>query len=315
VRPDGGETRLAWDGANRLREAITEGGDLVTFRYDALGRRVAKVVGDRVVRFFWDGDRLLADEAAPGHAREFVHRPGTWEVMATANGRVCHFDNDQVGLPHAVVDADGGAVVWAAEYDANGAATRVGGEGYDNPARFQGQYHDTETGLSYNRFRYYDPEAGAFVSADPLGLAPGPDPYRYAPNPWIWVDPFGLACANYTAQSRRHVYTHGHAANSPPVVNAHGAVVPKSRFKPREGGQKFTDEVMNHPNVTVTHQANGRVVYDVPDLANPPATPQRITGYDQAGNPVHGGRVVVEGPTPASWSTYSTDEVVTQFPR
>jgi RHS repeat-associated protein len=32
------------------------------------------------------------------------------------------------------------------------------------PLRSQGQYYDNETGLHYNRFRYYDPDCGRFVS-------------------------------------------------------------------------------------------------------------------------------------------------------
>ncbi|WP_162256922.1 RHS repeat-associated core domain-containing protein, partial [Noviherbaspirillum sp. Root189] len=60
------------------------------------------------------------------------------------------------------------------------------------PLRFQGQYHDSETGLHYNRFRYYDPDSGRFVSQDPIGLQGGYNLYQYAANPTIWVDPLGL---------------------------------------------------------------------------------------------------------------------------
>jgi RHS repeat-associated protein len=56
-----------------------------------------------------------------------------------------------------------------------------------------GQYADAETGISYSRFRYFDPELGAFLSPDPLGPAAGHDLYRYAPNVWSWTDPLGLA--------------------------------------------------------------------------------------------------------------------------
>jgi RHS repeat-associated protein len=59
--------------------------------------------------------------------------------------------------------------------------------------RFQGQYFDAETGLHYNRFRYYEPAARRFVSIDPIGLRGGTNLYQYAPNPLSWVDPFGLA--------------------------------------------------------------------------------------------------------------------------
>ena len=107
--------------------------------------------------------------------------------------------------------------------------------------------------------------------------------------------------ANYTQRSRSHVFTHGHAANSPRIPG-------KSRFRPTEGGQKFTGEVLNHPNVRITHQANGRILYEVDDLG-------RTVGRNRQGNLTRGGAVVVEGPSPASWSTYAPDEVVTQFPR
>ncbi|NHB59594.1 hypothetical protein G9F32_16505 [Acinetobacter sp. 194] len=52
---------------------------------------------------------------------------------------------------------------------------------------------DVETGLHYNRFRYYDPDAGRFISHDPIGLLGGDNHFQYAPNPVEWVDPFGLS--------------------------------------------------------------------------------------------------------------------------
>ncbi|GEM_PF-6098353 len=60
--------------------------------------------------------------------------------------------------------------------------------------RFQGQYFDVETGLHYNRFRYYDPNVGRFVSQDPIGLFGGVNLYQFAPNPIEWIDPLGLRC-------------------------------------------------------------------------------------------------------------------------
>ena len=62
----------------------------------------------------------------------------------------------------------------------------------DQSIRFQGQWHDPETGLHYNRFRYYDPDCGRFVSQDPIGLWGGINNYQYAPNPSGWIDPIGL---------------------------------------------------------------------------------------------------------------------------
>ncbi|QMV14615.1 RHS repeat-associated core domain-containing protein [Vibrio spartinae] len=62
-----------------------------------------------------------------------------------------------------------------------------------SPLRFQGQYYDAETGLHYNRHRYYSPSTGRFTTADPIGLAGGLNNYQYVPNPTGWVDPLGLA--------------------------------------------------------------------------------------------------------------------------
>ena len=64
----------------------------------------------------------------------------------------------------------------------------------DCPLRFPGQYRDEESGLDYNFFRHYAPETGRYLSPDPLGLAPAPNPYGYAHNPLTWFDPLGLAC-------------------------------------------------------------------------------------------------------------------------
>jgi RHS repeat-associated protein len=107
--------------------------------------------------------------------------------------------------------------------------------------------------------------------------------------------------ANYTQRSRTHVFTHGHAANSPYQLH-------KSRFYPTEGGSKFTDEVLNHPNVFIVRQGNGRIRYEVSDLG-------RTVGTNKAGIPTRGGTVVVEGPNPHPKSKYVPDEVVTQYPR
>ncbi|WP_156107297.1 RHS repeat-associated core domain-containing protein, partial [Pectobacterium betavasculorum] len=58
---------------------------------------------------------------------------------------------------------------------------------------FAGQYRDSESGLCYNRFRYYDPNGGCYISPDPIGIAGGDNNYGYVQNPLDWVDPLGLA--------------------------------------------------------------------------------------------------------------------------
>jgi len=59
--------------------------------------------------------------------------------------------------------------------------------------RFQDQYEDAETGLYYNRFRYYDPLTGQYLSPDPIGLGGGLRPNAYVHNPNTHIDPLGLS--------------------------------------------------------------------------------------------------------------------------
>jgi RHS repeat-associated protein len=92
-----------------------------------------------------------------------------------------------------------GQVHWAASYEAWGGIGKLHVNLIDNPIRLQGQYADQETGLYYNRNRYYAPAIGAFLSQDPLGLAAGLNVYNLAPNALGWVDPLGLNCGSTKA--------------------------------------------------------------------------------------------------------------------
>jgi RHS repeat-associated protein len=92
---------------------------------------------------------------------------------------------------------EAGKLAWKAQLDLYGVPReeRAGIEDADrttNPLRYPGQYYDEETGLSYNRFRYYDPETGRYISQDPIGVAGGLDLHGYVHNPATWEDPFGL---------------------------------------------------------------------------------------------------------------------------
>ncbi|MCY1230725.1 RHS repeat-associated core domain protein [compost metagenome] len=109
---------------------------------------------------------------------------------------------DHLGTPMELTDEEGN-IAWEANYKAWGQAQLLLSKaaqkaGLKNPIRFQGQYLDDETGLHYNRHRYYDPVTGRFVSKDPIGLAGGLNLAQYASNPVGWIDPFGLAAGKAT---------------------------------------------------------------------------------------------------------------------
>jgi RHS repeat-associated protein len=209
----GGQQRVRYDydAEHRLAAAHTREGSS-SYRYDALGRRVAKTTPNGTqTQFNWDGARLLGEARVEGMGaaakvvdqRWYVYEPDSFKPLAcvvsgsTGNKRathepeVYHYHLDHLGTPREMTNARG-RIVWSARYRAWGALALADVNEVHNPLRFQGQYHDLETGLHYNFQRYYDPQLGRFIHQDPIGLAGGENLYRYAPNPVNWVDPWGL---------------------------------------------------------------------------------------------------------------------------
>ena len=105
--------------------------------------------------------------------------------------------NDHLGTPHMLSD-ENGIAVWRAVYEPFGLAALNedpdnNGESVVLNMRFPGQYYDSESGLYYNYFRYYDPETGRYITSDPIGLDGGLNTYSYAhSNPIELIDPLGL---------------------------------------------------------------------------------------------------------------------------
>ncbi|WP_332630923.1 toxin C-terminal domain-containing protein [Citrobacter sp. ESBL3] len=73
--------------------------------------------------------------------------------------------------------------------------------------RYPGQLYDAESGLYYNRYRYYDPELGQYLSPDPIGLAGGIRPQGYVHNPLEWIDPLGLAGCGHADKAKELGYS------------------------------------------------------------------------------------------------------------
>ncbi|XDF34595.1 RHS repeat-associated core domain-containing protein [Paracidovorax avenae] len=124
-----------------------------------------------------------------------VHQQRQAAIQAHAT-RIRHVLCDHLGTPIALVDANGpqaGLVTWAASYHAWGTVREeYDPHGIGQDIRFQGQQFDAETGLHYNRFRYYDPMLGQYVTQDPMGLAGGMNKLIYPTNPTSSKDPLGL---------------------------------------------------------------------------------------------------------------------------
>ena len=100
---------------------------------------------------------------------------------------------DHRGLPLALISEDGNTA-WSGEYDEWGNLLNEENPHHlHQPYRLPGQQHDEESGLYYNRHRYYDPLQGRYIIQDPIGLKGGWNLYQYPLNPVQHVDPLGLS--------------------------------------------------------------------------------------------------------------------------
>ena len=214
-----GDYAYTWQGNGMLSSVTRPDGKTVTFRYDALGRLIEKVFDGRVYRYLWDGDVILHewDYAESDRPNTVVTETGevtldrpepvenliTWvydsdSYVPTAKivgDRHYSIISDYIGRPVQAYD-DNGNVVWQANYDIYGNLRNLHGSRQFIPFRQLGQYEDEETGLYYNRFRYYDPKIGNYISQDPIRLAGNnPTLYGYVGDCNIELDALGLSLA------------------------------------------------------------------------------------------------------------------------
>ncbi|MEE3849186.1 RHS repeat-associated core domain-containing protein [Gordonia sp. LSe1-13] len=195
-----------YDAFDQLTSVTTPDGTRWAYTYDALGRRITKArlnsAGDaeETTRFVWDGHTVVEQQSLAETMR-WSYRPGTHTPLTQTRVRGEVDDQDEVdaeffaivtdlvGTPTELVEPDSGDVVGHASSTLWGSTTWSGA---DTPIRFPGQYFDAETGWHYNLHRYYSPETARYVTQDPLGLVPSPNPMAYPFNPTAWVDPLGL---------------------------------------------------------------------------------------------------------------------------
>lgn len=117
-------------------------------------------------------------------------------VLQPSRTSVYYFHNDPNGCPQRITDAQG-QVAWAGSQRLWGEPNDARIENLKSQIGFLNQYHDDECGLLYNRFRYFDPGSGQYVTRDPLGLLAGTNLYSYPANPLMYADPLGLIDLGY----------------------------------------------------------------------------------------------------------------------
>ncbi|MGY2680896.1 DUF6531 domain-containing protein [Pseudomonas tolaasii] len=180
-------TEYRYDCQHRLIGITRPDGQTASYRYDPFGRRISKTVDGKTTEFFWQGDKLIAEHHADRH-RSYIYEPDSFRPLALLDGfgpkatQPFYYQLDHLGTPQELT-APNGEIVWSAHYKAYGKISRLDVGKIDNPLRFQGQYFAPESGLHYNRHRYYNPNLGRYVTPDSLKLAGRVNAYQYVPNP------------------------------------------------------------------------------------------------------------------------------------
>ncbi|MCC3529455.1 MAG: RHS repeat protein [Microcoleus sp. PH2017_22_RUC_O_B] len=202
-------TEYSWDYRNRLTQVVGKngGGSVIKsakYSYDGLNRRIVKEVdadgaGSGVSQFerlVYDGQHIaLTFDGGGNQTHRYLYGVKTDEILADegVGGGVLWPLTDNLGTVRDLVDSNG-AILNRIGYDSFGKVRSQTNPSVNFRFGFTGRELDSETGLYYNRERYYDPTSGRFISEDPIKLGSGDtNLYRYVyNNPTNLVDPSGL---------------------------------------------------------------------------------------------------------------------------
>nr|WP_243883677.1 RHS repeat-associated core domain-containing protein [Shewanella algae] len=246
-----------WDEEDRLIRVSLPNGDIWHYEYDVFGRRCRKYrqqptsaqsltqqISQGDIRYQWLGDQLSQQQSyyADGSVAttQWLYEPGSFRPLAQIRQLDTPNDPGRPELHYAVTDLAGnvrelcdpqGQIHWRGEqglwqdfhqWRLSGTPKKYLEQAANEPLhcdlRYQGQIYDRETGLYYNRHRYYDPEICQYLSPDPIGLAGGTRPQAYVHNPLEWVDPLGLErfpswMSTKQGYERHHIISYEHRAH------------------------------------------------------------------------------------------------------
>ncbi|MEU4926804.1 DUF6531 domain-containing protein [Streptomyces yokosukanensis] len=302
--------RYTWDAEDRLASATTPDGTVWQYQYDPLNRRTSKqrLAADHAsvveqTDFTWDGETLCeqttAAVALPLPVTLTWDHQGMRPVAQTErvaaadtpqdeiDSRFFAIVSDLVGTPTELLDEQGD-LAWRSRSTLWGTTAWSANSTTYTPLRFTGQYFDPETGLHYNYFRHYDPETARYLTPDPLGLAPAPNPVTYVHNPHTWIDPLGLTpCTDSfpiyrtpKAKDAEYERLHGpNPANHQPGVDIGGGLLSDGLVY--FGERSVAAEYMSP---TGRNFADGMVRYDMhPDFLKEFAKSPYMRRYDLKG--------------------------------
>ncbi|MGE3673466.1 MAG: RHS repeat-associated core domain-containing protein, partial [Polyangiaceae bacterium] len=261
-----GTWRYEWTSGGLLERVHTPNDETVEFTYDVFARRLLKkryardASGKSVLaestRYLWHRGRIareirrVAQESGDPivEERSYVFdeqlRPAAQRTADAHGERWEYFFNDPIGTPEALLDGNGNptGLLHRSAYG----STQV--QGSSTSVRFKGQWADPETGLVYNRYRYYDPTTGRYISPDPAGKPRDPNPYAYVRNPIAFVDPLGLVTHTATASFTQ-------ADGTPYPMGSYDSTIDdasRDEFREMSGGRELEGRDALWDNLTET---------------------------------------------------------------
>ena len=222
--------RYIWNQNGTLKEVRPPGGGDFAFdalfTYDALGRRLSKdAIG--ITCWLWNGNVPLHEwtqsqrRNEQGEIEESQKDLRTWlfeeesfvPLALFQDGKAYSIVTDHLGTPVEAYN-EKGEEVWYRRLDMNGKVIEERSMNYTSykdyikiPFLFQGQYYDEEIKLAYNRFRYYDPELGRYISEDPIRFDSGQiNLFTYVKDTNVWMDIWGLTAEVYKLVATKSGY-------------------------------------------------------------------------------------------------------------
>ena len=179
----------------RLLSATVDGKS-ITYKHNAIGNRVAKLVDGIIVeKYLWLNKTTLAAiyDKNDNLVQRFEYGLSNTPVSFTQDGNKYYITSDHLGSPRTISDVSGN-VLKAIEYDSFGNVISDTNSALEIPFGFAGGLHDKDTNLIRFGYRDFDPETGRWTARDPIGFAGGDtNLYGYvASDPVNFVDPTGL---------------------------------------------------------------------------------------------------------------------------
>ena len=222
----------------------------IDFGYDPLGRRTTKIVKNNLYHYLWAGNVVLHEwletkEEARIKFVTWIYEDGSFiPVAKLLDNENYSIVSDYLGTPTHAYSSDG-SLAWERELDIYGRPRK--GDNEFIPFLYQGQYFDKETGLAYNRFRYYDPSIGSYISQDPIGIEGGLKHYSYSSNVNLNIDIFGLAHTAIWSHTR------GGIRIGPAETMQSGCDIPPGRRL------TFNEQLAVHTETKILDKVQGKV--------------------------------------------------------